>query len=42
MYERIKFLYEQGRVNEKGLDVAISKGWITEEEKQTIMNGKTK
>ena len=37
MFERLKSLYEKRMVDETHLDVAISKGWITEEEKVSIM-----
>ena len=37
MYERLKFLYEQKRLTDKMLDVAVSKTWITEKEKTDII-----
>lgn len=37
MYNRLKYLYEAGRLDEVGLGVAVSKGWITEEQKQEII-----
>lgn len=41
MYERLLFLFKQGRLNEEQLSVAVSKGWITEEQKQEIIASKT-
>lgn len=32
MYERLKRLYEEGRLDEKGIWAAVDKGWITEEQ----------
>lgn len=40
MYERLLFLFKQERLNENGLDMAISKGWITAEQKQEIITSK--
>lgn len=40
MYERVKKLYLEERINEYGLDNAIKFGWITEEQKQEIMQSK--
>ena len=37
MYERLKFLYEQKRLTDAMLEVAVSKTWITEEEKSEII-----
>ena len=37
MFQRLKTLYGAGRINEAMLDVAVSKGWITLEEKDTII-----
>jgi len=37
MYNRLKYLYEVGRLNEVGLGVAVSKGLITEDQKQEII-----
>ena len=41
MFERLKFLYNQGRLTTEQLEVAVSKGWITEEQKQGIISSKT-
>lgn len=38
MFERLKHLYEQSKVNDVGLDHAVSKGWITTEQKNEIIN----
>lgn len=38
MFERLKFLYEQGKLNETALDSAVNKNWITEEQKQEIIS----
>jgi hypothetical protein len=32
MFERLKRLYKEGRIDEAGLEAAVKKGWITEEE----------
>lgn len=37
MYERLLFLYEQRRLNIEQLEVAVSKTWITDEQKQEII-----
>ena len=37
MFDRLKDLYNKNMINETHLDVAISKGWITEEEKLEII-----
>ena len=39
MYNRLKRLYEEGRIDSNGLQVAVNKGWITLEEKDEIENG---
>jgi hypothetical protein len=36
MFERLKYLYEKGLIQEVNLNLAVSKGWITEEEKTEI------
>ena len=40
MFERLKFLFKQERLNEVQLEVAVSKGWITEEQKVEIIASK--
>jgi len=37
MYERLLFLYKQKRLTDKMLEVAVSKTWISEEEKTEII-----
>lgn len=37
MYSTLKRLYDSGKLNEQGLDNAVAKGWIEEDEKQKIM-----
>ena len=32
MFNRLKRLYEQGKITEAGLQNAVTKGWITQEE----------
>lgn len=39
MYERLKRLYRNGEINENGLEKAVTKGWITEEQKEKIIKG---
>jgi len=40
MFERVKRLYLTG-MSDTGLDRAVTFGWITEEQKQEIINSKT-
>lgn len=40
MYERLLFLFKQKRLNEEQLQVAVSKTWISEEQKQEIIASK--
>lgn len=40
MYERLKYLYQSGRLNEAQLEIAVSKGWITTEQKAEIIASK--
>lgn len=37
MFERLKYLYSQGLLTIQQLDLAITKGWITEEQKLDIV-----
>lgn len=37
MFETLKRLYKQGKLNEQGLDKQIIKNWITTGQKQEIM-----
>lgn len=41
MYERLLYLYNQNRLNDEQLEVAVSKGWISKEEKSSIIASKT-
>lgn len=36
MYERIKRLYEEGKLNKQGIANAVLKGWITPEQYEGI------
>jgi len=38
MYETLKRLWTEGKLTEAKLDAAISKGWITAEQKIEIMS----
>lgn len=40
MYNRLKKLFNNNRLTEKELDNAVTKGWITKEEKAEIITGK--
>lgn len=40
MYERLKMLYLEGRLEDYMLDNAIKKGYITEVEKNEIISSK--
>jgi len=42
MFETLKRLFDTGKLNEQGLQNAISKGWITEEQYNQIVNAETK
>ena len=37
MFNRLKRLYEQGKITEAGLQNAVTKGWITQEEYNIII-----
>ncbi len=37
MFERLNYLHKANELTEKQLDIAVSKGWITAEEKMTII-----
>lgn len=41
MFNRLKRLYEQGKIGETELEHAVAKGWITEEQKAEIMGENT-
>lgn len=36
MFERLQSLYNEERLTEEKLNLAVTKGWITEEQKQII------
>lgn len=38
MYATVRRLYQEGKIDESGLDNAITRGWITSEEKKKIMS----
>lgn len=38
MFERIKRLYDTGKLNEAGIQNAVLKGWITAEQAQIILS----
>ena len=42
MYHRLERLYSDDELTLLGLDKAVAKGWITEEEKERIINGNLK
>ncbi len=37
MFERLNYLHKVNELTEKQLDIAVSKGWITVEEKSKII-----
>ena len=39
MYERLKRLYKEGKIDEQGIRNAVNKGWITEEQAAEIIEG---
>ena len=40
MFERLSFLFKQERLSEQQLEIAVSKTWITEKQKQEIITSK--
>ncbi len=36
MYDRLRSLYLSGRLDDAGLDAAVTRGWITAEQAETI------
>lgn len=40
MFEFLKVQYRLGKIGEKELDVAVVRGWITEEQKEAIRGNK--
>lgn len=39
MFNRLKKLYASGKLSENGLSNAVTKGWITEDQKKQIIEG---
>ena len=40
MYNRLRKLYLAGRLNDVGLESAVTRGWITEDQKAEIIEAK--
>lgn len=40
MFERIRRLYQSGRLAEAGLQEAVRRGWISREQAEKIRNGR--
>lgn len=38
MYQTLKRLYDEGKITEENLSIAVTKEYITEQEKQIIIN----
>lgn len=38
MFETLKRLWNEGKLTEEKLNNAVAKGWITEEQRQEIIN----
>ena len=38
MFERLKRLYNEGKIDAEALEKAVEKGWITEEQKNELSN----
>ncbi|MDD3841073.1 MAG: XkdX family protein [Clostridia bacterium] len=38
MFETLKRLFDEGKLSENGINNAVLKGWITEEQKLEIMS----
>ena len=41
MFERLKRLYSEGKINETSINNAVEKGWITQEQADEILNPPT-
>lgn len=41
MFERLRILYHSGRLDDAGLDAAVSRGWISEEQAAEIRAAST-
>ena len=37
MFERLKRLYESGQIDQKGVEKAVAKGWISQEQAAEIL-----
>ena len=37
MFERLKRLYESGQLDQKGIENAVAKGWISQEQAEEIL-----
>ena len=40
MFERLKRLYADGKITQEGINNAVAKGWITQEQADEIINPK--
>ena len=38
MFERLKRLYNEGKIDEAAIRNAVTKGWLTEEQAEEILN----
>lgn len=38
MFERLKRLYNAGKLDEAAIRAAVAKGWLTEEQAEEILN----
>ena len=38
MFERLKRLYTDGKITQEGINNAVTKGWITQEQANEIIN----
>ena len=38
MFERLKRLYTDGKITQEGINNAVAKGWITQEQANEIIN----
>ena len=41
MFERLKRLYEEGKITQDGINNAVTKGWITQEQAEEIISPKS-
>ncbi len=40
MFERLKRLYQEGKITQEGIENAVKKGWLTSEQANEIINPK--